>query len=121
METIYFGGIQAKVLALSPHNSYFLFRLSNRIAVRGIYTADFVWDSVTDNLKGFLPQRFTLYVGTNSSQEAEEFIKGKLLDAGGIVYQDIRVSQHVVGYPYEVKAIELSSETIIQAVQDFPV
>jgi len=90
MERINFGGIQAQVFALSPHNSYFLFRLCDRIAIKGIYTADFVWDSVTDNLKGFLRERFTLYVGAHTFDEAE-IIKDKIIHAGGTPDEDVRL------------------------------
>lgn len=113
MERINFGGIQAQVFALSPHNSYFLFRLCDalrarklRIAIQGIYTADFVWDSVTDNLKGFLRERFTLYVGAHTFDEAE-IIKDKIIQAGGTPDEDVRLCKHVHGFLLEVRAMAL--------------
>jgi len=119
MERINFGGIQAQVFALSPHNSYFLFRLCDRIAIKGIYTADFVWDSVTDNLKGFLRERFTLYVGAHTFHEAE-IIKDKIIQAGGKPDEDIRLCKHVHGFLLEVRAIGLSPEYLLQTLEDFP-
>ncbi|MEG4587238.1 hypothetical protein QUA54_18760 [Microcoleus sp. MOSTC5] len=119
MERINFGGIQAKVLALSPHQSYFIFRLSDRIAVKGIYCSNFIWDMVTDNLKGFLPKRFVLYVGTHTYQDAE-LIKAKIIEAGGTPNKDVFVSKFVHGYPYEVRAIGLSPEYLVQSVKHFP-
>lgn len=119
MERINFGGIQAKVLALSPHKGYFLFRLSDRIAIKGIYTPDFVWDSVTDNLKGFLSQQFTLYVGSVSYEEAE-IIKANITQAGGTPDEDIRISKFVLGFPYEVRAIGLSPEYLVLALSQYP-
>ena len=119
MERINFGGIQAQVFALSPHNSYFLFRLCDRIAIKGIYTADFVWDSVTDNLKGFLRERFTLYVGAHTFDEAE-IIKDKIIQAGGTPDKDVRLCKHVHGFLLEVRAIGLSPEYLLQTLEDFP-
>lgn len=81
-ETIYFGGSQGKVLALSPHKSNFILKLSGRIAIKGIYNSDFVWATTTNNLKGFLSNRFTLYVGTRSNVGAR-LIKEKITKAGG--------------------------------------
>jgi hypothetical protein len=120
MEKINFGGIQAQVFALSPHNSYFLFRLCDRIAIKGIYTADFVWDSVTDNLKGFLRERFTLYVGAHTFDEAE-IIKDKIIQAGGTPDEDVRLCKHVQGFLLEVRAIGLSPEYLLQTLEDFPI
>jgi hypothetical protein len=119
MERINFGGIQAQVFALSPHNSYFLFRLCDRIAIKGIYTADFVWDSFTDNLKGFLRERFTLYVGAHTFDEAE-IIKDKIIQAGGTPDKDVRLCKHVHGFLLEVRAIGLSPEYLLQTLEDFP-
>jgi hypothetical protein len=119
MEKINFGGIQAQVFGLSPHNSYFLFRLCDRIAIKGIYTADFVWDSVTDNLKGFLRERFTLYVGAHTFDEAE-IIKDKIIQAGGTPDEDVRLCKHVQGFLLEVRAIGLSPEYLLQTLEDFP-
>jgi hypothetical protein len=119
MERINFGGVQAQVFALSPHNSYFLFRLCDRIAIKGIYTADFVWDSVTDNLKGFLRERFTLYVGAHTFDEAE-IIKDKIIQAGGTPDEDVRLCKHVQGFLLEVRAIGLSPEYLLQTLEDFP-
>jgi len=119
MERINFGGIQAQVFALSPHNSYFLFRLCDRIAIKGIYTADFVWDSVTDNLKGFLRERFTLYVGAHTFDEAE-IIKDKIIHAGGTPDEDVRLCKHVHGFLLEVRAIGLSPKYLLQTIEDFP-
>ncbi|MEG4503848.1 hypothetical protein QUA81_13380 [Microcoleus sp. F6_B4] len=119
MEKINFGGIQAKVLALSPHQSYFIFRLSDRIAIKGIYTSQFSWDAVTDNLAGFLSKRFVLYVGTHTYPDAE-LIKAKLIDAGGTTNENVFVSKFVHGYPYEVRAIGLSAEYLVESVQHFP-
>jgi hypothetical protein len=120
MERINFGGIQAQVFALSPHNSYFLFRLCDRIAIKGIYTADFVWDSVTDNLKGFLRERFTLYVGAHTFDEAE-IIKDKIIQAGGTPDEGVRLCKHVHGFLLEVRAIGLSPEYLLQTLEDFPI
>ncbi len=119
MERINFGGIQAKVLALSPHQSYFIFRLSNRIAIKGIYTSQFIWDAATDNLRGFLSKQFVLYVGTHTYQDAE-LVKSQIIKAGGTPNKDVFVSKFVHGYPYEVRAIGLSPEYLVQSVQDFP-
>jgi hypothetical protein len=120
MEKINFGGIQAQVFVLSPHNSYFLFRLCDRIAIKGIYTADFVWDSVTDNLKGFLRERFTLYVGAHTFDEAE-IIKDKIIHAGGTPDEDVRLCKHVHGFLLEVRAIGLSPEYLLQTLEDFSI
>ena len=120
MERINFGGIQAQVFDLSPHNSYFLFQLCDLIAIKGIYTADFVWDSATDNLKGFLRERFILYVGAHTFDEAE-LIKDKIIQAGGTPDEDIRISKYVLGFLYEVRAISLSPEYLVQALSQYPV
>ncbi len=120
MERINFGGIQAQVFALSPHNSYFLFRLCDRIAIKGIYNAEFVWDSLTDNIKGFLRERFTLYVGAHTFDEAE-IIKDKIIQAGGTPDEDVRLCKHVQGFLLEVRAIGLSPEYLLQTLEDFPI
>jgi len=126
MQRINFGGIQAEVLALSPHQSYFIFRLSvacgrvaHRIAVRAIYTNHFIWDEITDNLTGFLSKRFVLYVGVYTYPEAE-LIKEKITKAGGTPNRDVFVSRFVRGYPYEVRAIGLSPEYLVQTLQHYP-
>lgn len=119
MQRINFGGIQAEVLALSPHQSYFIFRLSDRIAVRAIYTNHFIWDEITDNLTGFLSKRFVLYVGVHTYPEAE-LIKDKITKAGGTPNRDVFVSRFVRGYPYEVRAIGLSPEYLVQTLQHYP-
>ena len=119
MQTINFGGIQAQVLALSPHHSYFIFRLSDRIAVKGIYTSQFTWDETTDNLAGFLSERFVLYVGVHTYDEAE-LIKDTITKAGGTPNEDVFVSKLVRGYPYQMRAIGLSPEYLIQTLQHFP-
>jgi hypothetical protein len=119
MQRINFGGIQAEVLALSPHKSYFIFRLSERIAVKGIYTTRFTWDEITDNLAGFLSKRFVLYVGVHTYPEAE-FIKDIITKAGGTPNRDVFVSRFVRGYPYEVRAIGLSPEYLVQTLQHYP-
>lgn len=119
MQTINFGGIQAEVLALSPHQSYFIFRLSARIALKGIYTSQFTWDETTDNLAGFLSKHFVLYVGVNSYDEAE-FIKDTITKAGGTPNEDVSFSRFVRGYPHEVRAIGLSPEYLVQTLQHYP-
>ena len=119
MQTINFGGIQAQVLALSPHHSYFIFRLSDRIAVKGIYTSQFTWDETTDNLAGFLSEQFILYVGVHTYDEAE-LIKDTITKAGGTPNEDVFVSKLVRGYPYQMRAIGLSPEYLIQTLQHFP-
>ncbi|MEG4350190.1 hypothetical protein QUA74_10660 [Microcoleus sp. LAD1_D3] len=119
MQRINFGGIQAEVLALSPHQSYFIFRLSDRIALKGIYTSQFTWDETTDNLTGFLSKRFVLYVGVYTYPEAE-VIKDKITQAGGTPNRDVFVSRFVRGYPYEVRAIGLSPEYLVQTLQHYP-
>ncbi|MEG4533037.1 hypothetical protein [Microcoleus sp. D2_18a_D3] len=119
MERINFGGIQAEVLALFPHQSYFIFRLSDRIAVKGIYTSRFTWDETTDNLAGFLSERFVLYVGVHTYDEAE-FIKDAITKAGGTPNADVFASKFVRGYPYEVRAIGISPEYLVQTLQHFP-
>ncbi|MEG4455927.1 hypothetical protein [Microcoleus sp. N9_A1] len=119
MERINFGGIQAEVLALSPHHGCFIFRLSDRIAIKGIYTSRFTWDETTDNLAGFLSERFVLYVGTHTYNEAE-LIKDTITKAGGTPNEDVCFSKFVRGYPYQVRAIGLSPEYLIQTLQHFP-
>ena len=126
MQRINFGGIQAEVLALSPHHGCFIFRLSvacgrvaHRIAVKGIYTTRFTWDEITDNLAGFLSERFVLYVGVHTYQEAK-LIKDKITKAGGTPNEDVYVSKFVCGYPYQVRAIGLSPEYLVQTLQHFP-
>lgn len=122
MERLNFGGIQAQVLALSPRNSYFLFRLSDRIAVRGIYTGNFLWNEEADNLENFLPDQFTLYFGADSIEEAVEVVKPQLIEAGARSPVGVRRSRRVnpENYPYEVKAIGIPPEYIkSQAVLRF--
>ena len=119
MQTINFGGIQAQVLALSPHHSYFIFRLSDRIAVKGIYTSQFTWDETTDNLAGFLSEQFVLYVGVHTYDEAE-LIKDTITKAGGTPNEDVFVSKLVRGYPYQVRAKGLSPEYLVQTLEHYP-
>ncbi len=119
MKTINFGGIQAQVLALSPHSSYFLFRLSDRITVKGIYDSNFIWDETTDNLKGFLSRRFTLYVGTDTNEDAQ-LIKAKIISAGGIPDEDTVNSKFARGYAYEVRAKGISAEYLVQTLEHYP-
>ncbi|MEG3899032.1 hypothetical protein QT989_25690 [Microcoleus sp. SVA1_B6] len=114
-----FGGIQAEVLALSPHHGCFIFRLSDRIAVKGVYTSQFTWNETTDNLKGFLSKRFVLYVGAHTYQETE-LIKSQIIKAGGTPNTDAFVSRFVRGYHYEVRAIGLSPEYLVQTLQHYP-
>ena len=119
IEIINFGGIQAHVLALSPHSCYFLFRLSDRITVKGIYNSHFIWDEITDNLRGFLSRRFILYVGTHTHQDAQ-LIKAKIIEAGGTPNKDVFVSKFVRGYPYQVRAKGLSPEYLVQTLEHYP-
>lgn len=119
MQRINFGGIQAEVLALSPHHGCFIFRLSDRIAVKGIYTSRFTWDETTDNLTGFLSERFVLYVGVHTYDEAE-LIKDTITKAGGTPNEDVFVSKLVRGYPYQVRAMGLSPQYLVQTLQHFP-
>ncbi|MEG4574263.1 hypothetical protein QUA56_16460 [Microcoleus sp. N3A4] len=119
MERINFGGIQAEVLALSPHHGCFIFRLSDRIAVKGIYTSRFTWDETTDNLAGFLSERFVLYVGVHTYDEAE-LIKDTITKAGGTPDEDVSFAKLVCGYPYQVRAIGLQPEYLLQTLQHFP-
>lgn len=115
MEKFNFGGVQTQVLALSPRNSYFLFRLSIGFAVKGIYTGDFIWDEQSDNLRGFLPDQFTLYLGASSIEHAVDIIKPMLIQAGARSPVGTRRAKWVdsQSYPYEVKAIGIAPEKIL--------
>ena len=117
MEKLNFGGIEGQVLALSPHNSYFLFKLSERAVIRGIYTSDFVWDSTTDNLNGFDPNLFTLYLGVRSTIEAT-LVKNKIRLAGGKPDEQIREPRYLLHSQYEIRIIGLSAQSIVQIVKD---
>ncbi|MEG5063140.1 hypothetical protein QUB33_05900 [Microcoleus sp. B3-A4] len=119
MERINFGGIQTEVLVLSPHHGCFIFLLSDRLAVKGVYTRRFTWDETTDNLKGFLSDKFVLYVGAHTYDEAE-LIKAKIIEAGGTPNQDVSSAKLVRGYSYQVRAIGLPPEYLLHTLQHFP-
>ncbi|MEG4396435.1 hypothetical protein [Microcoleus sp. BROC3] len=117
MQKLNFGGIQGTVIALSPHNSYFLVKLSERAVIRGIYTKDFVWDETTDNVKGFHPNLFTLYLAVRSTIEAK-LLKKTLILAGGKPDEELRQPRYLKDSPYEMRIIGLSAESIVQIVSD---
>jgi hypothetical protein len=54
-------------------------------------------------------------VGTHTYEEAE-LIKDNISQAGGTPDEDIRISKYVMGFPYEVRAIGLSPEYLVQAL-----
>lgn len=122
MERLNFGGIRAQVLALSPRNSYILFRLSDRIAAKGIYTSNFLWNEEADNLDNFLSDQFTVYFGADSIEEAVETVRPQLIEVGARSPVGVRRSRRVnpENYPYEVKAVGVPAEYIkSQAVLRF--
>ena len=117
MEKINFAGIEGEVIETSPHGSYVVVRLSDRITIVGTTNNQFNWQEMPDAASGF--ESFVTYIGVRSSSGGEQ-VKEIVAQVGGYTYKkeaEARNSKRVSAFPLEVKIRGLTPEFVAEVIR----
>lgn len=113
MNTILFAGIKGQVLKSSPHGSFLVVKLSARIVIVGAINNKFHWKENPEQQSGFVS--FITYIGFNQPELSA--ILDHIHFYGGHV-DDFRDSKRNKHFPLEFKVRELSSESLVQLLNE---
>jgi|GEM_PF-742162 len=134
MNTITFAGIEGQIIESSPHSSFLVVKLSDRITICGVINGRNIWDwdISEDEDSGF--ESFITYVGVRSRSEAvsaaleEDRIKSFLQQNGGYFGKDgsePRKSKRCrseagrkPSYPFELKVRGLKAEFVVNCLNE---
>ena len=117
MEKINFAGIEGQIVETSPHNSYVVVRLSDRITIVGTTNNQFNWQEMPDASSGF--ESFITYIGIRSkagAAQAQEIVA----QVGGYSYKsesEPRKSKRVKDFPLEIKIRGLTPEFVAGVIR----
>jgi len=118
MNKIKFAGIQGQIVESSPHNSFLVVKLSDRITICGVIEGKNIWDwaESPDEDSGF--ESFITYIGIRSKVEANQ-IKPLLQQNCGYFGKndsEPRKAKRVKGFPLELKVRGLEAEFVVDCI-----
>jgi hypothetical protein len=108
-----FAGIVGQVIKKSPHGSFTVIQLSDRVAICGSPNNKQKWPEFPESESGF--KAFILYLGCDSQDEANEYEKLALEKNAEIV--DFRESKYLVGCLFELKVQAIAPEAVVELMQ----
>ena len=115
-QKINFAGVEGKVVELSPHASFVVVRLTNRITIVGTTNNQFNWEEMPDVSSGF--DSFITYMGVRSIPEGEKVLR-IVAQVGGYTYRNesqARKAKRIKDFPLEVKIRGLTPDYIAQVI-----
>jgi len=129
MNTILFAGIEGQVLESSPHGSFLVVKLSDRITICGVIEGKnmFDWQESPDEDSGF--ESFITYIGVRSQSDADR-IKPFFQQNGGYFGKDgfeVRKAKRIKSrseagrkpsYPFELKVRGLEAEFVVDCINE---
>jgi len=120
MTNITFAGIEGEIIESSPHSSFLVVKLSDRIIICGVIAGRNMWhwDIASDEDSGF--ESFITYVGVRSQSEADR-IKPFLQQNGGHFGKDgsePRKAKRIKGFPMELKVRGLEAEFVVDCINE---
>jgi hypothetical protein len=116
-QKINFAGIEGKVVEVSPHGSFVVVELSDRITIVGTTNNQFNWEEMPDISSGF--ESFITYIGLRSKSGAEK-VKEIVGQVGGYTYakeSEARKAKRVRHFPLEIKIRGLSPEFVAEVIK----
>lgn len=117
MEKINFAGVEGEVVEVSPHGSYVVVKLSDRITIVGTTNNQFNWQEMPDASSGF--DSFITYVGVRSKADGEK-VKEIVSQVGGYTYakeSEARKSKRIQDFPLEIKIRGLTPEFVTEVIK----
>jgi hypothetical protein len=111
---IIFAGVKGEIISSSPHNSFVIVKLSDRIYLCGAYNNKFNWSSESDNDSGF--ESFIVYLGVNNEAELNKFKPIITFNNGYI--DSIRPAKRVKGFIKELKIRDLKPDGVIELLNN---
>ena len=117
MDKINFAGVEGKVIETSPHGSYVVVRLSDRITIVGTTNNQFNWQEMPDAASGF--ESFITYIGIRSKTEATTYLN-LVATVGGYTLPkeaEPRKAKRIKDFPFEMKIRGLSSEFVAEVIR----
>ena len=111
MKTVKFAGIEGTVKESSPHGSYLVLQLSERVTICGTFSNQWNWEESHDIDSGFIS--FITYVGITEDELAE--ISNLVKNLGGYFKSGEdkpRKAKRVKGFPKELKIRGLNPDYI---------
>jgi len=116
MKTISFAGIEGQVLESSPHGSFLVVKLSDRITIVGTFNNQFDWEEAPDISSGF--RSFITYIGVRSPVETTKYINFAN-ENNGYFYKNetsSRRSKRIKNFPLELKVRGLTPQIVAHLV-----
>ena len=117
MDKVNFAGIEGKVIKTSPHGSYVVVKLSDRITIVGTTNNQFSWQEMPDTSSGF--DSFITYIGVRSKADGEK-VKEIVSQVGGYTYaneSEARKSKRIHDFPLEIKIRGLTPEFVAETIK----
>jgi hypothetical protein len=109
--------IEGEVIGTSPHGSYVVVKLSDRITIVGTTNNQFNWQESPDVSSGF--ESFITYIGLRSKSAGKK-VKQLVAEVGGYTYKkesEARKSKRIKDFPYEIKIRGLSPEFVAEVIK----
>lgn len=118
MTKITFAGIEGKITEVSPHSSFVVLQLSNRVAITGAFVNKFNWTEIPEIQSGF--ESFITYIALNRSELLK--VQGLIASHGGYFRpgeEFPRTIKRIVGSDraLELKVRDLSVESVCELVK----
>jgi len=117
MERIKFAGIEGEIVETSPHSSYVVVKLSDRITIVGTTNNQFNWQEMPDVSSGF--ESFITYIGIRTVASAQK-VKEIVGNVGGYTYKkesEPRKSKRVTSFPFEIKIRGLTPDFVAEVIR----
>jgi len=117
MDKINFAGVEGEVIETSPHGSYVVVKLSDRITIVGTTNNQFNWQEMPDAASGF--ESFITYIGLRSKTEASKYLDVVAKVGGYTVKKEAepRKAKRVKDFPFEIKVRGLTPEFVAEVIR----
>ncbi|MEG4248736.1 hypothetical protein [Microcoleus sp. Pol10D4] len=117
MDKVNFAGVEGQVVETSPHGSYVVVKLSDRISIVGTTNNQFNWQEMPDASSGF--DSFITYIGVRSKAEATKYL-AVVAKVGGYTIKkegEARKAKRVKDFAFEIKVRGLSPEFVAEVIR----
>lgn len=122
IKNITFAGIKGEIIECSPHSSFLVVKLSERITICGVINGRNIWnwDIAEDEDSGF--ESFITYIGVRSQTEAYRIIPFFQQNGGyfgnGKDSSKPRKSKRCRSYPLELKIRGLEAKFVVDCLNE---
>lgn len=117
MDKINFAGVEGEIVETSPHGSYIVVKLSDRITIVGTTNNQFNWQEMPDVSSGF--ESFITYIGIRSKTEATTYLN-LVATVGGYTFEkeaEPRKAKRIKDFPLEIKVRGLTPEFVAEVIR----